>query len=114
MSLQDLLNDLPEDKFPANVEGKCNVRMHGRDGYDRCANGAGHKGSHVSWQTKKRNAEKANPAKGAKERKLMRELAEKFGYKLTAQTPEAKAYEKAQAEVAETGEKVPEGSSAGE
>lgn len=114
MSLQDLLSDLSEDKFPANVEGKCNVRMQGRDGYDRCANGSGHKGSHVSWQTKRRVAAKANPAKEANERRLMRELAEKFGYKLTALTGEAKAYEKAQAEAAETGEKAPEGNSAGE
>jgi hypothetical protein len=67
--------------------------MHGRDGYDLCANGAGHKGSHVSWQTKKRSAEKQNPERDEKRIALMREIAAEYGYKVTAQTAEAKQWE---------------------
>jgi len=76
---------------PAAIEGRCNhIMMNAKDGVDRCANAEGHRGSHVSWATKKRTAEKANPEREAKRIALMREIAAEYGYKITAQTAEAK------------------------
>jgi hypothetical protein len=58
MGIKDVLSAVPDEMFPAPVEGKCNAKMSGRDGFDRCHKAEGHRGSCVSYATQRRTADK--------------------------------------------------------
>jgi hypothetical protein len=96
MSVKDLLNAIPEDQFPAAEEGKCGARMQGREGLDRCIRVPGHTGTCVSAQTRARTKAKNTASSYDSKIVKLRELADELGWKLTASSPEAKAFVKAE------------------